>query len=99
MTIRMTKAFSEAALAFIGLWLLSGGLWKNGKHYNALFKNFKMTIWITMAFFITKACCWKNGRCQSTVKSVLFCHPPPDGCFETKLIIELSDSLSSSRLL
>ena len=31
MIIKITKAVSEAMLAFIGLWLLSGGLWMNGK--------------------------------------------------------------------
>ena len=31
MIIKITKAFSEAMVAFIGLWLLSGGLWMNGK--------------------------------------------------------------------
>jgi hypothetical protein len=29
MIIKITKAFSEAMVAFIGLWLLSGGLWMN----------------------------------------------------------------------
>ena len=31
MIIKITKAFSEAMVAFLGLWLLSGGLWMNGK--------------------------------------------------------------------
>ena len=31
MIIKTTKAVSEAMMAFIGLWLLSGGLWMNGK--------------------------------------------------------------------
>ena len=40
MIIKITKAFSEAMVAFIGLWLLSGGLWMNGKsllHYYSFF--------------------------------------------------------------
>lgn len=32
MIIKMTKALFEALMAFIGLWLLSGGLWMNGKY-------------------------------------------------------------------
>ena len=34
MIIKTTKAISEAMMAFIGLWLLSGGLWMNGKSFS-----------------------------------------------------------------